>query len=105
MFAYRSFRHGRVSSSFLVIASSARTSSSALLPLKTLRRLIGSLARWCFAARCDSDVIRPREGQAPLVRGLHGKDDAELGFAAHHMGVGVVDSVEGEFLDHGAHAG
>ncbi len=37
--------------------------------------------------------------------GLQGEDDAELGFAAHHAGVGVVHAIEGKFFDHGTDAG
>ncbi len=36
---------------------------------------------------------------------LHCEDDAELGLAAGHAGVGFIDLVEGEFLDHRADAG
>ena len=41
-----------------------------------------------------------------IVRRLcHGQDDAELGLAAGHAGVGFAHFFEGEFFDHGAHPG
>ncbi len=47
-----------------------------------------------------------RSSAAPLPEvALHGEDDAELGFAAHHARVGFVDTIEREFFDHGADAG
>jgi len=76
-----------------------------LLPLKTLRRLFGSRAYFYFAAPCQIAVMHPYEKRPHRIRGLHGEDYAKLGFAAHHVGVGVVDSVEGEFFDHCADAG
>ena len=46
--------------------------------------------------------VRPARGRNYV---LQGEDDAELGFATGHAGVGFVDFCERELFDHGADAG
>ena len=68
--------------------------------------------RWVYRVEAlgpeRNHVTRPRALATRALLGFrrsHGEDDAKLGFATHHAGVGFIHFIEGKFFDHGADAG